>query len=76
MEHTFLSSAKIACIGGIASFAVSAALNYLIIPMPLSILDNSINHGIGGFFCGFISALVGVLMFARRHGRGTMIERS
>ncbi len=76
MQHTFLPSVKIACIGGIASFVVSAVLNYFIIPMPLSILDNSVSHGIGGSFCGFISAFVGVLLFARRHGRGSMIERS
>ncbi len=48
--------------GGISAL-VSFLLNYYLLPFPVTLLDNAIGHGIGGFMCGFISAFVGLLIY-------------
>ncbi len=48
--------------GGISAF-ISFLLNYYLLPFPVTLLDNAIGHGIGGFMCGFISAFVGLLIY-------------
>lgn len=62
--------------GGLMSAAVSALLNYHVLPMPQSVADNAVGHGFGGFFSGFFSAFVAVLAFmlhqrARSKGAAT-----
>ena len=54
-------------IAGIASAAISFLLNYYLLPFPVTLLDNAIGHGVGGFICGFISAAMGVLIFMIQH---------
>jgi hypothetical protein len=55
-------------IAGIVSAFISFLLNYYLLPFPVTLLDNAIGHGVGGFACGFISAFVGLLIhiFHRR----------
>jgi hypothetical protein len=53
--------------GGLFSGIISALLNYRILPFPETIPDNVIGHGFSGFFCGFISGLVGVLIYHYQH---------
>ncbi len=48
--------------GGISAL-ISFLLNYYLLPFPVTLLDNAIGHGIGGFMCGFISAFVGLLIY-------------
>jgi predicted CDP-diglyceride synthetase/phosphatidate cytidylyltransferase len=54
-------------IGGLISAVVSALLNYYLLPFPETPLDNVIGHGIGGFFCGFISCVIGIMIYASQH---------
>ncbi len=49
--------------GGISAL-ISFLLNYYLLPFPVTLLDNAIGHGIGGFMCGFISAFVGLSIYA------------
>ena len=68
MNQNISAALKNGLIGGALSGIVSASLNYFILPFPRSILDNVIGHGVGGFFCGLISAFIAVLMYAHhRH---------
>ena len=62
MKTKIKKAVKTGLIGGLLSLVISALLNYYVFPMPISVLDNTIGHGIGGFFCGFISAFFGVLV--------------
>jgi len=54
---------KSGAIAGLGSAVISFLLNYYLLPFPATSLDNAIGHGIGGFFCGFISAFIGVLVY-------------
>jgi hypothetical protein len=53
-------------VAGIVSCCISAMLNYFILPFPKSIINNAISHGIGGFFSGSISAIVGILLYTKQ----------
>lgn len=67
MRRKMFELLKGGLIAGIASAAISFLLNFYLLPFPATTLDNAIGHGIGGFFCGFISAFVGVMIFMLRH---------
>lgn len=69
MKKSIRESAKAGFIGGALSAVISGLLGYYLIPVPLTIIDNSISHTVGGFFCGFISAFLGIMALAIRHGR-------
>lgn len=67
MREKMCELLKSGLIAGTASAAISFLLNYYLLPFPVTTLDNAIGHGVGGFFCGFISAFVGVLIFMLQH---------
>ena len=54
-------------IAGVFSGIISALLNHFLLPFPATPLDNVIGHGIGGFFCGFISCVIGIMIYASQH---------
>lgn len=54
-------------LAGVMSAIVSGLLNYYLLPIPSTPLDNMIGHGIGGFFTGFISAFIGVFIYIQTH---------
>lgn len=58
---------KAGCIGGIVSGVISGLLNYCLLPFPTTPLDNAIGHGIGGFFCGFVSGCMGIMLYMLHH---------
>ncbi len=67
MKEKIPVALKNGLIAGLFSSAVSVLLNYYVLPFPQSILDNAIGHGIGGFFCGLISAFIAVMIVAHHH---------
>ena len=72
MRENIIELLRSGFIAGIASAAISFLLNYYLLPFPVTLLDNAIGHGIGGFMCGFISAFVGVLIFMFQHKTRTV----
>ena len=58
-------------IGGSISGVISALLNYSLLPFPETPLDNVIGHGIGGFFCGCVSCVIGIMIYASQHASQT-----
>jgi uncharacterized membrane protein len=54
-------------IGGVLSGIISALLNYYLLPFPNTAFDNAMGHGFGGFFCGLISCVIGILIYASQH---------
>lgn len=69
MKENISQSVKNGLIGGGLSAFASAFLNYFFLPFPQGIADNVIGHGVGGFFCGFISAAIAVLMVLQHRRR-------
>lgn len=65
MKKNFNDALRNGLAGGLLSCAAAGILNYYILPFPKDILGNAINHGVGGFFSGFFSGLVGILIFIR-----------
>lgn len=62
MKEKISAALKNGLMAGLFSSVVSALLNYYVLPFPQDILDNVIGHGIGGFFCGLISAFIAVMI--------------
>jgi hypothetical protein len=54
-------------LGGIVSGIISGLLNYYLLPFPGTPLDNAIGHGVGGFFCGLVSCIIGILVYTGQH---------
>ena len=67
MKAKISAAATNGLIGGLISGVISALLNYYLLPFPETPLDNVIGHGIGGFFCGFISCVIGIMIYASQH---------
>jgi hypothetical protein len=63
-------------VAGIVSCCISAALNYFILPFPRSMISNAVGHGIGGFFSGSISAIVGILLSMKQRGVSHCVDHS
>ena len=59
---------KSGLIAGIFSGSISCLLNYYLLPVPATTLDNAIGHGIGGFICGAVSASIGALLCMMHFG--------
>ncbi len=59
-------------IAGILSGTISALLNYFVLPFPVSVLRNAMSHGIGGFFSGFISAVVGIVVYLKQNNQTSL----
>ncbi|HEX2995106.1 MAG TPA: hypothetical protein VHP14_09780 [Anaerolineales bacterium] len=64
MRENIIELLKNSFIAGAISAFISFLLNYYLLPFPVTLLDNAIGHGVGGFMCGFISALVGLLIYS------------
>ena len=67
MQENIIELLKSGFIAGIVSAAMSFLLNYYLLPFPATLLDNAIGHGIGGFMCGFVSAVMGLLIYMLHH---------
>ncbi len=67
MKAKISAAATNGLIGGLISGGISALLNHYLLPFPATPLDNVIGHGIGGFFCGFISCVIGIMIYASQH---------
>jgi hypothetical protein len=52
-------------IGATAGCVGSALMNYFVIPLPVNIQINAINHGISGLISGFIGAFPSVLLYMK-----------
>jgi len=62
MQERLSEALKNGLIAGLFSAVVSVLLNYYVLPFPKSILANAFDHGIGGFFCGLVSAFIAVMI--------------
>jgi len=67
MKAKFGAAATNGLVGGIISGVISGLLNYYVLPFPGTPLDNAIGHAIGGLFCGFISCVIGILVYTSQH---------
>jgi len=67
MRENFIELLKNGFMAGIASAVISFLLNYYLLPFPITLLDNAVGHGVGGFMCGFISAFMGLLIYILHH---------
>jgi hypothetical protein len=67
MRENFIELLKSGFMAGMASAVISFLLNYYLLPFPITLLDNAVGHGVGGFMCGFISAFMGLLIYMLHH---------
>ena len=67
MRFKLIEALKGSIIGGIVGGVISGLLNYFVLPIPETHLDNAIGHGIGGLICTFIGGVVGILGFMIKH---------
>lgn len=65
MNTHLIKASKTGLTGGLISGLISGALNYYFLPFPNSLIDNAIGHTISGFFCGLVSAIIGILLFIK-----------
>lgn len=68
MKAHFLEALKTSLIGGALSGIISGILNYYIFPFPENITDNVMGHAFGGFFCGTITAVFGIMITIKKYG--------
>ena len=71
MKDKYKELLKNGLLAGILSCIISAALNFFVFPFPDTIMKNALNHGIGGFFSGFISAVVGIMFYIQQSCRAS-----
>lgn len=74
MKNNVFKSLKSGLAGGILSLTFSFLLNYYLLPMPASTVDNAFGHAMSGLFSGFISAFIAVMLICRDTGCADMIE--
>lgn len=67
MKSKLVEALKGSIVGGIVGGVISGLLNYFVLPVPETKLDNAIGHGIGGLICTFIGGVVGILGFMIKH---------
>jgi hypothetical protein len=68
MKTHFFEALKTSLIGGVLSGAISGILNYYVFPFPENITDNVMGHAFGGFFCGTITAIIGIMIILKKYG--------
>lgn len=67
MQKNIIEFLKSGGLAGSISAVISFLLNYYLLPFPATPLDNAIGHAIGGFMCGFISAMIALTIYVLQH---------
>ena len=66
MNYVFKESILAGLIGGCIAATLAFAINQFLLPLPQSVLDNSLGNGISGFASGLLSGFVGVFLVLRK----------
>lgn len=61
---------KAAVIGMIISGVISFAINYFLVPCPITVIQNAMGNGISGVMSGAISGFLGVFFYQK-----TMVDK-